>query len=160
MVAGLYWEGHKATQRFRDEPHHVHTKPEDDILQDCPCYNKEDKMSRKDEVLRRMRVLEAELARLEERPQEPESTDGQPLVIFFKKQFGGPTSSRPFIKPNTKYHYAFIKAGGLWNGTGPKAPKAFTWDELMDWLENSGPFPKKIYVLNRPAEPYWTKRED
>ena len=36
----------------------------------------------------------------------------------------------------TKYYsYAFIKVKGKWYGTGPRAPKEYSWDELIDWFE-------------------------
>jgi len=46
-------------------------------------------------------------------------------VIRFDKVFtyGGKT-----------YAYAMLKAGGLWYSTGPRAPKAFTWEEMIAWL--------------------------
>ncbi len=36
-----------------------------------------------------------------------------------------------------KYHYAAIKADGLWYTTGPNSPKGYTWDELVSWLDNA-----------------------
>lgn len=52
-------------------------------------------------------------------------------VIIFVKRFaiGG-----------IAYQYAMIKARGLWYSTGPKAPKAYTWDDMVVWL-TSGPVP-------------------
>lgn len=50
-------------------------------------------------------------------------TDG--AVITFKKQFQ--------VK-GVVYDYAMIRARGLWFSTGPKAPKAYTWDDMVLWL--------------------------
>jgi hypothetical protein len=35
------------------------------------------------------------------------------------------------------YQYAAIKADSLWFTTGPKSPKAYTWDELTTWFEKN-----------------------
>ena len=40
-----------------------------------------------------------------------------------------------FRNGGVKYRYAAIRAGGLWYTTGPKSPKGYTWDELLDWLD-------------------------
>jgi hypothetical protein len=31
------------------------------------------------------------------------------------------------------YSYAAIKCGGLWYSTGPNAPKAYSWSQMVDW---------------------------
>lgn len=56
-------------------------------------------------------------------------TDG--AVITFIKQFQ---------EDGVAYHYAMIKARGLWYSTGPKAPKAYAWEDMVVWL-TSGPVP-------------------
>lgn len=40
-----------------------------------------------------------------------------------------------YVFPNgsTQYKYAAIKVKGLWYSTGPRAPKAYTWDDLVSW---------------------------
>jgi hypothetical protein len=60
-------------------------------------------------------------------------------VITFQYQFPntfqkGPDGERIYWP--MKYLYAAIKADGLWYTTGPKSPKAFTWQSLVDWWEN------------------------
>lgn len=45
-------------------------------------------------------------------------------VIFYRKTFDN----------GITYTYAAVRAKGLWYTTGPKSPKGFTWDELLDWL--------------------------
>lgn len=99
-----------------------------------PLAVREHTMNERELILLRMAELQRRLKKLEERPIEPE---GDASVIYFDKQF----------EPDgRKYHYAFVKAAGRWSGTGPKAPKSYTWDELMDWLEGSGPMPI-IYLM-------------
>ena len=34
------------------------------------------------------------------------------------------------------YDYLFLKHRGLWYGTGPKAPKAYSTDALLNWLSD------------------------
>lgn len=34
-----------------------------------------------------------------------------------------------------EYHYAMIKCKDVWYSTGPKAPKAYTWNEMCEWWE-------------------------
>lgn len=63
---------------------------------------------------------------LDSLPKEPSFDDDRPVVIYFQKQFnvGGRV-----------YDYAALKApDGLWYTTGPKSPKGFTWDQLIEWL--------------------------
>jgi len=57
-------------------------------------------------------------------PQEP-ATHGDACVIFFEKQFN---------RNGQWYTYAAVKANGLWYSTGPRAPKGFTWDQLVEWM--------------------------
>lgn len=47
------------------------------------------------------------------------------VVIRFDYQFQG---------HGTVYSYAAIKSNGLWYSTGPRAPKAYKWDELTSWF--------------------------
>jgi len=64
-------------------------------------------------------------------------------VIIFDKvfhEYGG----RP-ISPSKPYHYAAMKFGGVWNTTGPKSPKAYTWEELINWM---GEGVQEIYYVN------------
>ena len=68
-------------------------------------------------------ALEEEAEREYAYGQEP----GEGSVIKFKVRFqpGG-----------TKYSYAAIRVKGLWYTTGPHSPKGYTWDELLDWLDD------------------------
>ena len=86
-----------------------------------PKPKKESTMNRKEVIEANLRRLEAEIAEIESYPTEP--VNGK--VIKFQKQF---TEEGPV------YNYAAIRAVGLWNTTGPKAPKAYTWEELMSWM--------------------------
>ena len=68
---------------------------------------------------------QAEIDRLLRLPEEPTANDDTPLIVFFQKRFNG----------GKAYDYAAIKASdGLWYTTGPRTPKGFTWDELVDWI--------------------------
>lgn len=46
-------------------------------------------------------------------------------VLFFRMQFqeGGQS-----------YTYAMIKCNGLWYTTGPRSPKAYTSDTILEWF--------------------------
>lgn len=41
-----------------------------------------------------------------------------------------------FMPRGPKYHYAAIRANGLWYTTGPTSPKGYGWDELVSWLDS------------------------
>lgn len=41
---------------------------------------------------------------------------------------------KKFHQRGQVYSYAAIKANGLWYTTGPNSPKAYTWDELVQFL--------------------------
>lgn len=72
-----------------------------------------------------------ELGKLDAQPVEPDRDEVN--LVWFEKSFG--TYSRV-------YTYAAVKADdGLWYTTGPRSPKGYTWEELMDWLSQDGPFP-------------------
>lgn len=68
-------------------------------------------------------ALETEARREAKYGQEP----GEGSVIKFKVRFnpGG-----------TRYSYAAIRAKDLWYTTGPYSPKGYTWDKLLDWLDD------------------------
>lgn len=79
---------------------------------------------------------DAEILRLMSLPEEPTFKDDRPKVVFFQKKFSG---------TRRIYDYAVIKAGdGLWYTTGPRTPKGYTWDELVDWMYEDG---SEIYML-------------
>jgi len=79
----------------------------------------------------RIRMLKKELKRLESRPTEPEE-DGN--VITFSKQFAA---------GGIVYSYAALRAKDLWYTTGPKSPKGYTWDELLDFIGDDN----RIYLV-------------
>jgi hypothetical protein len=82
-------------------------------------------MSRQDALRRQLAAIAEELDRLSSRPDEPRAG----TVIQFAMQFQ---------LHSTVYDYAAIKAGdGLWYTTGPRSPKGYTWDELLDWMEGN-----------------------
>lgn len=73
---------------------------------------------------RAMRRIE----QIENRPAEPQGDPSDGIVVFFQRTFGG---------VGTIYTYGMVKAGdGKWYTTGPRSPKGFTWDEVMDWLDD------------------------
>jgi hypothetical protein len=77
------------------------------------------------------RTMERAMARIEQianRPDEPMGNPEDGIVVFFQRTFGG---------VGTVYTYAMVKAGdGKWYTTGPRSPKGYTWDEVLDWLED------------------------
>ena len=46
--------------------------------------------------------------------------------------YGDGSTSRNYTR---EYKYAAIKCNGLWYTTGPKSPKAYTWDDLIQWWD-------------------------
>lgn len=81
-------------------------------------------------------AIAEQITRLENRPEEP--TEGS--VIRFNMQFGG---------HGTVYDYAAIHCGdGKWYTTGPRSPKGYTWDELLDWMHGNT---ASFQVLRPPA---------
>lgn len=71
--------------------------------------------------------LLAEATRLDAMPPEPE---GEPALIFFRKQFhpGGQV-----------YDYAALRAGdGRWYTTGPKSTQGYTWEQLLGFIYPDG----------------------
>jgi hypothetical protein len=147
--ASDYWE-----EKVAAVPHPY---PVDDVHSKIPerksSMSRKDALKRKSEALdRQRRALEEELTRLENRPGEPpDYSKTRPAIITFSKQFG------QFAFDKYTYSYAFIRAAGKWYGTGPKAPKGYTWDELMDWLEDTGPMPE-IHVVTETA--LWHPRNE
>jgi hypothetical protein len=122
-----------------------------------PKVSKREELEKSIAALRqRLDELHAAHERYANRPPEPtlyiQAEDGLsvPPIIFFQKRF----SDNDW--PNARvYDYAFIAANGKWYGTGPKAPKAYTWDELMDWLQDTGPMPIIYAVSNRGLNIYF-----
>lgn len=72
----------------------------------------------------RINAMMDEVQRLKSRPEEP---DKDVNIVYFTKQF---------TVYGKVYSYAAIKAAGLWYTTGPRAPKAYSWDELLDFIDD------------------------
>lgn len=88
---------------------------------------------RRSTLARRISRLEAEIARLESLPEEPEA---DPAIVYFRKDFGG-----------KDYDYAAVRAGdGLWYTTGPKSPKGYTWESLVGFIYPDGADPAEVEV--------------
>jgi hypothetical protein len=116
--------------------------------------------SRRLKLKQQLDMLLAELSMLDQRP--PEPTRGcnfspnvyLPPTVYLKKEFNDSG-----WQSGKRYDYVFMKAGnGYWYGTGDYAPQKKTWDELMDWIESTGPWPT-IYELNPPdgqTGVYWS----
>lgn len=79
--------------------------------------------TRKVQELRRLIAEANETLRLMERFGPDDYAEG--TVIKFEKQFH---------RGERWYSYSAIKAGGVWYTTGPQSPKAYSWDDLTDWL--------------------------
>jgi hypothetical protein len=98
-----------------------------------------------------LKAIAEALAKLEARPKEPKRpifVEGDELAptILFSKSFG---TSRG------EYSYSAVGINGRWYTTGPRSPKAYSWDELMDWLESTGPMPKLYLVQKSGVKLYW-----
>lgn len=84
-------------------------------------------VSRRAALKARRDEIEEELAKLADLPDEPfpASEDGQPNVVWFIKSFG----------TLTEYVYAAVRTPeGLWYTTGPRAPKGYVWEKLIEWI--------------------------
>jgi hypothetical protein len=103
-----------------------------DIANDKAKKGKKDKVAkgRISDLELRIAQLKKELKRLKDRPNEPTENGN---IISFHKQFSG---------GGTVYSYAAIKAAGLWYTTGPKSPKGYSWDELLDFIGDN-----EIYLV-------------
>ena len=89
---------------------------------------------RRDTLFNKINHIEQRIEKLESFPDQEEmvertfsSEDCGCTIIYFKKRFqeGGQV-----------YSYAVIYAGGLWYSTGPRAPKGYTWPEMVDFLSS------------------------
>jgi hypothetical protein len=66
-------------------------------------------------------------------------------IIVFDKQFAG---------GGTTYHYAAIKApshlrsGGGWYTTEPRAPKDYSWEDLIAWIQEGPESSIDLYVVS------------
>jgi hypothetical protein len=59
-------------------------------------------------------------------------------VIVFNKRF---TLPEGYL-----YQYSAIKTNNLWYTTGPKSPKGYTWDQLINWM---GDGVEEIYYVTK-----------
>lgn len=67
-------------------------------------------------------------------------------VITFDKTFNH-YNGRPLNRVSKPYFYAAIKdPTGRWSTTGPRAPKSYTWDELIQWM---GDGVQEIYYVTK-----------
>ncbi len=85
----------------------------------------------------RVDAARARLERIESMPREPQPDDnGFPPIVYF---------NRTFTAGGRGYDYAAIRTpDGRWNTTGPKAPKSYSWAELVAWIMEA-PEPVEIF---------------
>lgn len=78
------------------------------------------------------KVAEAELARIELLPKEPNSTEDGTNSIFFKIKFKNSGSYYSYVA-------TYIDAMGVWYVSGPyqRNNGGYTWDRLVGWITNS-----------------------
>jgi hypothetical protein len=88
--------------------------------------------------LQRLARIEAQLAAIESLPPEPVvEPEDDANVIWFVKRFSD--GGRP-------YTYAAVKANdGLWYTTGPRAPKGYTWERLITWIQEGETEPVSVW---------------
>jgi hypothetical protein len=72
-------------------------------------------------------------------PIEPGPHTRNPLITFYKQY-------EPWGK---RYNYAALRVQGRWYLTGAET-RAFTWEDLMDWLGEDGK--KTLKVVTRRAK--------
>lgn len=92
---------------------------------------------------RQLRIIQARIDKLDSLPKEPCNQFG-PHVIQFQISFPAANGYA-----HTKaYEYAAIKcqANGLWYTTGPSAPKAYTWEQLAEWMMFEGNIVSRIWL--------------
>jgi uncharacterized small protein (DUF1192 family) len=114
---------------YHDDGSYVDDFPREDLGH--RSYGTREARTREALLRRRIERMEAELAEIEERREKfgPDLDEGD--VVTFTKTFSD-------AKNATRYSYAAIKANGMWYTTGPKSPKAYTWDELTEWFDREG----------------------
>lgn len=80
--------------------------------------------TRKEELQRQLRIIEDEIARLEDRPAEPLGEN--PVVVFtIRFHIGG-----------TAHTYAALKTNGKWYATDALGGfQARSWEQLLDWID-------------------------
>ena len=82
-------------------------------------------MKKSDLLARELNKALAEEARIEEK-YGTDHEDG--TVIAFRVQF---------MAGGNWYEYAAIRVSGAWFTTGPRTPKAYTWEELTGWFDEA-----------------------
>ena len=82
-------------------------------------------MKKSDLLARELNKALAEEARIEEK-YGTDHEDG--TVIAFRVQFA---------PSGIWYEYAAIRVSGAWFTTGPRTPKAYTWEELTGWFDEA-----------------------
>lgn len=83
-------------------------------------------MGRKDEIRRRIEILNAELERLESLPDFDRLEDGSVLAVAVRHQ-GGRASQ-----------YVGLKEAGRWSFTGRNTPAGANGDQVAEWLTRAG----------------------
>lgn len=56
--------------------------------------------------------------------------------------------NKTFRPGGTDYAYAMIKCNGLWYSTGPRAPKGFTWEAMINWLTEGPVATYEIWMVS------------
>lgn len=80
------------------------------------------------EILERsLESIIGKIAELDALPSEPD-TEARPCVIHWDMKFNHDGIC------GRLFSYAAIRVGDLWYTTGPKSPKAYTWEQLAKWL--------------------------
>ena len=104
---------------------------------------KENTMPSTADLLRQqMSALASEISRLESLPKEPKGDDD--IVIFFEKSFR---------QEPRKWTYSAVKAGdGLWYTTGPRSPKGYTWQQLIEWIVGDEETQPQVWLAT-----HWTE---
>lgn len=96
-----------------------------DILFTTSYYTKGGDMPNSKEYARQMmEVWSKKYLAMSKYPDFDPCEDGD--IIFFEVRF----------PQNKMYRYAAIRSNELWYTTGPSAPKAYTWEQLVNWLND------------------------
>jgi hypothetical protein len=98
----------------------------------------------------------AKLAFLESLPKEPTGIwedESEPIIIQFNKKFGnGQTYQYAAIGIRTRIGQLYrgeevMSWERTWYTTGPKTPKAYSWDDLIQWIYGAGDEDVEIWVV-------------
>ena len=91
----------------------------------APNYKEETTMKKSEALATALAAALAEEARIEEQ-YGSDQEDG--AVVAFRVQFAA---------RGVWYEYAAIRVKGVWFTTGPRSPKAYTWEELTGLLDGA-----------------------